>query len=177
MAYLSKPSKASRGAVVHTPVKAGFAMVAVNDPNESLPVAELAAENDTFVYVGLIPPDNFSRPTLDEQYQYKTVATRPVSLDGEFIDPVERGGGWLVGKSVAYNPTMQSGERIGLHRGCTVTVPSGCYVDSADIRKRETLIRVGTGGKWTAAASSANAVGTVDHFDDELNELTLILWR
>lgn len=173
-------SSTIRGAITAADIVEGLAVTltnsgTVNGFQTDLPNVALADSGVTRVYVLEAAPDNFPRPVDRRQYR----AGWYVHLDrdeADFNEPLETITRYNIGIANLYNPTVPSGFLVLAHRGGTYTVPSDCFVESANIKIPGNYVEVGDGGKWQYTASESSAVGEVVRYDDSTDELTFSLW-
>lgn len=170
MAYVSRLSDVVRGVVAGTNFQEGLAVrltAATNTLHGDLPVAQLATAGETTnVFVLMAAVDNFARPTRAVMY----TASPSVKIDrnSNYADPIRNlGDQYQVGMSVLWNPTVPSGALAQAHRGGTYAVPSGAFIDSADIRVAGNKIKVGTNGRWEYTAVETDAVGYVEEYNTD----------
>jgi hypothetical protein len=179
--HVSVLSDVVRGGITAADILEGLAVTlsnsgVVNGNQQDLPTIVAASESAAPVYVLEAAPDNFSRPVDLRQYR----AGWNVTLgreDSDFSEPLETITRYNVGISNLDNPTVPSGFLGLAHRGGVYTVPSTCYIDSADIKVPDNYIEVGAGSKWEYTASRTNAVGQVVEYDAATGNLTFQLWQ
>lgn len=138
-----------------------------------VPTAMLAASGTTTgVYLAILPPDRFPRPTRQGFFtaNYYTTGADP-RLATEQDAVIEDDTWYKIGPSLRENPTIPSGWLLQLHRGGVYTVPSGRFVESVNIRVPGAGVGVGASGKWQYVAS--NAVGEVKLYRDGKLSFTL----
>lgn len=177
MAYVSRLSDMVRGGVVGADgLQEGTAvMLTQSGVRNELPVlmpATAASVGNVFILFAAV--DNFARPTPEGMYTAPAFTTIDARANTGWSDPIETLTVYKVGKSVLWNPTLNSGELAQAHRGGTYAVPSGAFVDSADIRVPGNKIAVGANGQWTYT-SGANAVGYVEEYNDTNSVLIFTL--
>ena len=153
--------------------------------HDDLPTALPAAAGAKNVFIALVPPDMFPRPTQRGMFNRNQIATSlpagslPLSNGGfsvdnaaEFlIDSGQRGPEYLMGPSVMADPVIYSGWAVQLHRGGAYTIGAAAFVDSAQIRVNGATIAVTTGGKFVY--STSNVVGYVREYRN--GRLTIVL--
>jgi hypothetical protein len=142
-----------------------------------LPNIRLAASGETNVFVVTIPPDNFARPTNALQYLATDLAVIRGDVNTGWESDPYTDTYYRIGKSALEAPTAYSGERVLIARECTVTVTSGCFVDSVGIKVPGSLVKVaddGTGRFATTTDKSAS-VGFVEEYDATRNYLVVTL--
>lgn len=161
MAYVSKNSSTVNGVVAGSTIVEGRA-IAISAPgvHHDLPVAAYAAENALNVFIAIVPPDNFGRPTRSGMFtadHYSTMLATDAT--NELVETLTQ---YNISPSLLYNPTAVSGWLLQAHRGGAYFVPSGNYIDDANIRVPGNLIGVSaTAGKWQYTATPSQAVGYV----------------
>lgn len=179
--HVASRSARVRGAILVTSVLEGLA-VQVNDSGVArglqtdLPFAGLADSGMNPVFILAAAPDDFDRPVDIRQYQAGWRVVSDKTLSTGYSEPLETVTRYNVGISNLYNPTIPSGFLVNLHRGGIYTVPSDCFVDSADIKVPGNRIEVGSDGKWQRATVAANAVGEVVEYRADTGELIFELW-
>lgn len=177
MAYVSRLSDVVKPTVVGESIQEGKAVKIVTSGlgvHNELGVAMLADASTVMnVYCLMTPPDQFDRPTPAGMYTAGWRASLPFTTG--YGDPIESRTFYKVGRSVLWNPTLVSGELGQAHRGGTYAVPSGAYIESANIRIPGSMIRVGTSGRWEYTATESEAVGTVDEFNGTNHVLVFTL--
>lgn len=131
---------------------------------QDLPVAMKADNTSLNVYVAIVPPDNYSRPTPMGMYINHYVGTA-YPEDASAITP---GTAYPSGTpemsnlltpisySMLENPTIYSGMAVQIHRGVTAVVPDTLF---ASTPAQGADLYVGSDGKW--ATSGTNVVGSV----------------
>lgn len=165
MAYVSRLADYARGGVVGEDMAEGTAVkMTVSGLRADLPVFMKASTNQT-KNIGILikGPDDFSRPT--RAGMYIAPAHRVVNFNSGFSTPVHTDTFYDVGKSVLWNPTLVSGELGVMMRGGTFAVPSGLFIDSANIRVPGNMIRVGSDALWEYTATESQAVGFVEEYN------------
>jgi hypothetical protein len=126
------------------------------------------------VYVAFAPEDSFARPTPASVYAagWKTTIYGDTSSNwGNFVETDTM---YRVGLSTLENPFLPSGYVVKALKGSTVTVPSGCVVDSVQVRVVGNFVKVaddGT-GRWEYTASQTAAIGEVVDYDPSTNYYT-----
>lgn len=139
-----------------------------------VPTAMLAASGTTTgVYLAILPPDRFPRPTRQGFFTapYYRVGDPDPRDATETQFAVESDTWYNIGPSLRENPTIPSGWLLQLHRGGVYTVPSGRFVESVNIRVPGAGIMVGANGKWQYTAS--NPIGEVKLYRDGKLSFTL----
>lgn len=167
MAYVSRFSDVVKPAVAGESIQEGRAVsLGASGVRRDLAVAMLAASGViSNVYVAMVPPDDYARPTDSRLYTMGNTLNFNQWSNTAYSDPVHTSTLYDVGKSALWNPTLLSGELLQAHRGGSYAVPSGAYVDSAAIKVPGAKIAVTTSGQWIATANEGNAVGTVDEYN------------
>lgn len=177
MAYVSRLSDVSRGVRLGGAFQEGLAVKlgAANALKPDLPTATLATAGETVnVFILIAAPDDFSRPTREAFY----TANPSVVMDRNsgYADPIRNlGNQYLVGMSTLWNPTLPSGVLATAQRGGTYAVPSGAFVDSANIRVPGNKIKVGASGKWEYTATESETVGYTEEYNSSLGVLVFTL--
>jgi len=179
MAYVSRLAQYARGAVAVSAIVEGTAVTFTQSGalNELPNVAVASTNAVKNVFVAMVPPDDFARPTIAGMY----TAGRLVKLPSpenitDWRQPIESGVYYNQGKSTLENPTMQSGERVLLLRGVTVAVPSGTFIDSSAIKVPGSYVRVGVSGLWETTATESQACGVVEEYQTLNGHLIFTLW-
>lgn len=177
MAYVARLADYVRGGVVGESMQEGLAVKLTNSGvRNDLPVVMKASQNQVN-NIGIVfkNPDDFARPTLEGLYTatYRTTFNQ----NSGYSEPVKTETNYLVGKSTLWNPTLVSGELALVMRGGTFAVPSGAYIQSANIRIPGNMIRVGTGGLWEYTTTEAEAVGMTEEFNAVNQVLIFTLWH
>src|SRR5688572_8539431 len=153
MAYVSRLSDVVRGGYASEDMQEGRAVRltesgSFSGRNELPAFAPATAGTTTNVFCLMAAVDDFPRPT--KKSMYTTTGLRFVNYDEGYSDPIRNDGDvYQVGMSVLWNPTIPSGALALGHRGGTYAVPSGAYVESANIRVPGNMIAVGADGRWT----------------------------
>lgn len=181
MAYISRLSDYVRGGVAQDSIPEG-SLVTISTSGvralSELPNVQLAASGTVYpVFVAMVPPDNFPRPTNSLNYTATYEATIRADLNTGWGNPVDSYTLYRQGLSTLENPTLTSGMLTQLHRGTTVSVPSGLFVDEAGIKVNGALVKPaddGT-GKYQLTAIQAEAVGYVEEFDPNRYYLTVTI--
>lgn len=177
MAYVARLSDYVRGGVVGESLQEGVPVVMTQSGvRNELPVLMKAPENSVN-RVGILfaTPDDFSRPTEEGLYK-ANVKTQIDPLSG-YGSPVFTKTMYNVGKSTLWNPTLTSGELGQMHRGGSYAVPSGAFVDSANIKVPGNMIKVGSTNKWEYTATESEAVGVTEEYNYTLGVLIFSLWH
>lgn len=145
--------------------------------HNDLPTATLATVGDVNVFVVLATPDEFPRPTPSDLFRYPSQSTfnRASSITGD-QNLIDSRTWYMVGPSMLGNPTLASGWKVQLHKGGAYFVPSGRFVDSANIRVAGANVKVASGGLWTYASASDSArVGYVREYNAAEGSLVFVL--
>jgi hypothetical protein len=177
MAYEARLSDYARGGLMGADLQEGVPVTFTQSgTTNELPVivgASVGMVNN--VGVLLKGPDDFPRPTDASMY----TASRLAQIDpgSGYGDPVYTTTQYQVGKSTLWNPTLVSGELGILKRGGTYAVPSGAFIDSADIRVPGAMVKVGAGTKWDVTTSQTDAVGIVEEYNTVNSVLVFTLWH
>lgn len=173
MAYVSRLSDVVRGVVAGANMQEGLAVrLTQSGLLNELPVAELATAGETTnVFVLMAAVDDFPRPT--PAGMYTAPAVRKFPINSAYTEPLRTNEQtYEVGMSVLWNPTIPSGARALAHRGGTYAVPSGAFIDSANIRVPGNKVKVGTNGRWEYTAIETDAVGYVEEYNTQ-NEVLI----
>ena len=177
MAYVSRLSDVVRGVRVAGNFQEGLAvrLAAGAVVKSDLPSAHLATAGETAnVFILIASPDDFARPTRKDFYTAPTSVV--MDRNSGYADPIRNlGDQYLVGMSVLWNPTIPSGAVATAQRGGTYAVPSGAYVDSANIKVPGNKIKVGASGKWEYTATESETVGYTEEFNTSLGVLIFSL--
>jgi len=174
MAHIARLSESVRGAVAGELIQEGrLVRLTVSGVRNDLPVAMLAASGTTRnVYIAMVPPDDFARPTPATMYSAGFSTTLRES--GSWGDFVETNTFYRVGLSTLENPFMPSGYLLQAHRETVVTVPSGCVVANASLKTVGSLAKVsddGT-GRFEYTTSDSVAVARVVDWEPSLDQYT-----
>jgi len=175
MAYMSRLSDYVRSCVAGEAIQEGKPIrLTTSGVRNELPVAMLAQANQvTGVFVAMVPPDDFARPT--DSIMYTAGGKLTVNKWANYNDPVHSRTIYDVGRSALWNPTLASGELTQAHRGCTVALPAGTFTDVTAIRVPGSLIAVGA-GVWVTTTNEAIAVGFVEEYNDA-NQVLIVTIR
>jgi hypothetical protein len=169
MAHVAKLSLHVRPAVTGEQIQEGrLVRLTASGLRRDLPTALLAASGVHLnVYVAFAPPDDFARPTDTNMY---TAPWYSVMKESDAWGVNKQAGTFLYeGLSLQDNPIMGSGYLVQAHKGGIYHVPSGCVVDSTEIKVVGNLVKVsddGT-GRWEYTASEAAAIGKVVDYNPE----------
>lgn len=179
MAYTSRLSDYVRGGVAQDTILEGkLVTYSVSGIRGELPNVRLAASGTTYpVFVAMVPPDNFPRPVNANQYTAGHLATIRSDVNTGWGDPIDQYTFYRVGLSNLEAPVLTSGMLVQLHRGTTVTLTSGCWVDSANIKVNGNRVKVsddGT-GRWQYTALVSESIGFVEEYDPSRNYLTVTI--
>lgn len=175
MAHVNTLSRHIRPAVAGELIQEGrLVRLAASGVKDDLPVAMLAASGTTKnVYVAMVPPDNFPRPTPSDMYLARNLDTLSESAS-LFSDFTEASTWYRVGLSTLENPFMPSGYLLQAHTDTIVTVPSGCLVSVTNLKTVGALAKVsddGT-GRFEYTTSDLVAVAKVVDWEPSANEFT-----
>jgi hypothetical protein len=188
MAYVAMGGTHVTGGVAGTSFQEGIAVViTASGLHDDLPTVLPATAGARNVFIAIVPPDLFPRPTPVRMFNRNQYITRdayanlPLSVQGlnpteaveYLIESGQRGAHYLIGPSVMQEPTIYSGWAVQLHKGGAYTLTAGAYTDSADIRVIGATVAVGTGGKFVYSTSAAAIVGYVREYRD--GRLTIVL--
>lgn len=175
MAHISKMSSHIRAAVAGATIPEGALVQLTNiGVRGDLPVALPAASGTTKnVYVAMVPPDNFSRPTPSQFYTAPFLAVQKES--GPWSDNTETGTFYNVGLSTLENPTMASGYLLQAHKATIVHVPSGLMVANNGLKVVGALVKVADdgSGKYALTTLEAAAVGRIVEYDSSIEQYTV----
>lgn len=177
MAYVARLSDYVRGGVVGETLQEGVPVVMTQSGvRNELPVLMKAPENSVH-RVGILfaTPDDFVRPT--DEGLYKAGFKTQIDPNSGFGLPVQTQTLYKVGKSTLWNPTLTSGELGQMHRGGSYAVPSGAFVDSANIKVPGNMIKVGSTNKWEYTNTESEAVGMTEEYNHTLGVLIFSLWH
>lgn len=172
MAYEARLSDYARGGVAGqamvegTPVK----LVAGGLHGELPTLVPATAGETSNVFILLAAVDNFSRPT-DARLYTANWYTQDNRYGSDYADPIKTTTVYETGMSTLWSPTIPSGALAVAKRGGTYAVPSGMFVDSANIRVPGAKIAVGT-NVWTYTATETGAVGIVEEYN-EVNQVLI----
>jgi hypothetical protein len=173
MAYVSTKSETVVGSVAGESIMEGRAIViGASGLRNDLPVATYAPAGTTTVFLAIIPPDRFPRPTPVGMYN----APESVTFSQFGMTLGELTTDYLfyrIGPSQMEEPTAASGWLLQAHTDGMYTITSGCYVDSANIRLIGSKIRVTGSGRFEYTASGTDAVGYVREYRN--GKLTIAL--
>lgn len=178
MAHVARLSDVVKGGVVGESLKEGAPVkMTTSGIHNDLPVLMKADQNAVKnVYCLMAVPDQFERPTDGDLYKAPWYTKLP--RETGYSEPVETGKTYYkVGKSLLRNPTLTSGELGQAHRGGTYAVPSGVFVDSANIRVPGNFIKVGATNLWEYTATESEACGQVDWYDPADGYLYFTLYQ
>lgn len=190
MAYMAMNSTFVTGAVAGETIVEGVAVVlTASGVHDDLPVARIASAGTRDVYVALVPPDMFPRPTPAGMFQYRQISTslnnpvgmgnlvnsgfNPQNAQEYVVDSGQRGPEYLIGPSLLQEPIAQSGWKLQAHQGGAYTLTAGAFVDSADIRVIGNKVAVGANGKFVYSTNAAQIVGRVREYRN--GRLTIVL--
>lgn len=187
MAYVAMGSTHVTGAVAGENIVEGRAVVmSASGLHLDLPTALLAGAGARNVFVAILPPDQFPRPTPQNMFRRNTYVTQgsyglPNAATGfdprnsaEFTtDSGQNGPYYNIGPSMFQEPTALSGFALQLHKGGAYTLTANAYTDSSNIRNAGATVAVGTGGKFEYSVTAAAIVGYVREYRD--GRLTIVL--
>jgi hypothetical protein len=179
MAHISRLSDYVAGGVAVVSILEGkLVSMTASGTLGNLPEVEIAASGTvTPVFVAIVPPDNFQRPTISNQYTARGVGLIRGDLNtGWNTDPYTETY-YRKGMSVLEAPTLTSGMLVQLHRRGTVTLTSGCWIDNASAKVNQALLKVaddGT-GRFEYTTDRTVAVAYVEEYDISRNYLTVTL--
>lgn len=145
---------------------------------DELPSVRIAASGAYPVYVVLAAPDNFPRPVNSLNYTANRLAVIRGDVNTGWGDPVDRYTMYRQGISTLENPLLPSGIRVQLHRGdSTITLTSGNWIDTANIRVPNALLRVANDGtgRFELTTARSEAIGYVREYDAYRNYLTVVV--
>ena len=179
MAYISRLSDYVRGGVAQDTILEGK-LVTISTSGvraNELPNVRLAASGAFPVFVAIVPPDDFPRPTNSEMYTATNLGTLRSDTNTGWQNPVESYTFYRQGLSTFEAPTLTSGMLVQLHRGGTVTVTSGCWLDSANIKVNGSLVKPATDGtgRFEYTNTRADSIGFVEEYDGKRNYLTVVI--
>jgi len=179
MAYETLQSLRVLGGVASETIPEGrFVVASQSGIHEDLPNVALAGSGAVNVWVALVPPDNFDRPTpagLFTARDYSTINPRNATgFDGQSF--IQTQTFYNIGPSVLDNPTATSGWKLQLHRGGAYTVPISWFVDHPSLRVPFTRIRCAGGGSGAVAASNEAAIGEILEYNTARDEITFTLY-
>lgn len=166
MAYVAMHSTFVTGGVAGESMVEGLAVeISPSGLHGDLPTVMKAGANSMNVFVALIPPDQFPRPTpvgfFRRPDEMNTNHYAMVSGAFDFsIDTHQYGDMYNIGPSMLEEPTALSGWMVQLHKGGAYFVTSACFTANANL-VQGALIKVGTGGKWEYTSDASVAVGYV----------------
>lgn len=177
MAYVATQSVTVIGAVAGQDIMEGRAVVmSASGLHDSLPTAMLAAAGARNVYIALVPPDMFPRPTPEGFFRYNGTSINqndPRNAVEFTYNTGQYGPYYNIGPSMMQQPVALSGFLLQLHQGGTYTLTSGCFTDSANIRVAGATVRVGTNGVFEYSTTAGQVVGTVREYRD--GRLTILM--
>jgi hypothetical protein len=174
MAHVAMGSTHVTGAVAGESIVEGRAVVmGATGLRNDLPSAMLATSGALNVYVAIVPPDRFPRPTPVSMYtapDYVTFSQFDQTLGELTTNELV----YRIGPSLIEQPTAASGWLLQLHKGGAYTLTTGCYIDTAEIRVPGNKVRVGdSAGRFAYTAATTDAVGSVREYRD--GYLTIVL--
>ncbi len=179
MAFVSRLSDYVGGGVAVVNILEGkLVTVAASGGRElsNLPNVSLAASGTSYpIFVAFAAPDNFPRPVNSLNYTASYTALIRSDINTGWGNPVDTYTMYREGLSSLEAPTLTSGMLVQLHRGGSYTLTSGCWVDSADIKVNNALVKVaddGT-GRFAYTTSASAAIGFVEEYDIKRNYLVV----
>lgn len=184
MAWIAMGSTHVTGAVAGMNIQEGRAVViAASGSHYDLPTAVLAGAGAKNVFVAILPPDQFPRPTPQSMYQnnsvwvapmpvtsgsygtapYAPLATEFVVDSGQFLSPDPM---WQIGPNAISHSTIValSGWKVQIHKGGAYTLTAGAFTDAAGIRVIGATVEVGANGVFQLSTAAANVVGYVREY-------------
>lgn len=177
MAHIAMSSHFVTGAVAgETFLEGSLVELHASGVRNELPVAMLAASGARNVFVALVPPDTFPRPTPADLYTapwYQSIDAR--NAEEFLIDSGQRGPYYNIGPSMLLEPTIASGWKVQCHRGGAYTLTANNFVDTAAIRVVGALV------SWNGTKviqSDTAVVGFVREYRPNVNgsaRLTIVL--
>jgi hypothetical protein len=179
MAYISRLSDFVGGGVAQDTIVEGcFVSISTSGIRDSLPNVRLAASGTVYpVFVAIVPPDNFPRPVNALQYTAGRTVTIRTDLNTGWGAPVSTWTLYRQGLSTFEEPIATSGMILQLHRGTTVTLTSGAYVNVAGIQVPGAMIKPADDGTGRAQVTTVQteAVGFVQEYDGYRGYLTIVV--
>lgn len=177
MAYVATHSATVIGAVAGQNILEGRAVVlSASGLHEELPTAMLATAGARNIFVAIVPPDNFPRPTPEGFFRrpgYSIDQLDPRDAVEFSYDTGQRGPYYRLGPSMMETPTALSGFMIQCHNGGTYTLTSGSFTNSAQIRVPGAQVRVGANGVFEYSTNASEIVGFVREYRDGRLTVTL----
>jgi hypothetical protein len=173
MAFVAMQSTHITGGVAGENLIEGLAVtMSASGLHNDLPTVMIAASGSKNVFIAMVPPDQYPRPTPQGMFSRNYFNKIDPRNAAEFlIDSGQNGPYYLVGPSLLNQPTVLSGWMVQLHKGGAYHLTPACFVDSADIRNAGATVCVTTGGKF--AYSTSNVVGYVREYRD--GNVTIVL--
>jgi hypothetical protein len=161
MAWVAMGSPHVVGAVAGEIVVEGRAVVmSASGLHRDLPTAVLAPAGSMNVFVAIVPPDRFPRPTPVSMYTPNDLVTFS-QVGQSFGELTSDELMYRIGPSMMEQPVALSGWLLQLHKGGAYTLTAGAYTDSTNIRRNGALVTVAASGLFTYTADSSVAVGYV----------------
>lgn len=182
MAYVSRLADYVRGGVVGEALTEGMAVRLTTSGtgvrNELPVIMKATSAQVNGVGIVIVPPDDFPRPTDSTMYTATNRAVQTPNAATGWSDPYRTRTLYSVGKSTLWNPTLASGELGLVMRGGTFAVPSGLFVQSANIKIPGNMIKASaTTGLWEYTATESEAVGIVEEYNAVNQVLIFSLWH
>lgn len=181
MAYISRLSDHVDGGVAQDTIWEGtFVTISQSgvSTGSSLPAVRIAASGTVYpVFVAIVPPDNFARPTNSLMYTATYTATLRSDVNTGWDNPVDSYTFYRQGMSTLENPVATSGMLLQLHRGTTVTLTSGNWISSANIKVPGALVKVADDGTGRAQYTTlqSEAIGYIEEYDGAKQYLTIVV--
>jgi hypothetical protein len=175
MAVLVTSLRSRQGVAATTIVEGRAVVVGASGVRNDLPnVTYAPADTEKGVYVAFFPPDNFPRPTIADYYTAPFIQSYNLNNAALYGDPTLTQTQYLVPRSQWKEPSVFSGELVGLHHG-KIGITSGCFISSANIQVPGNKIKVAASGLFEYT-SGTYAVGEVDRYDAQTGTLYIILY-
>ena len=166
MAFVSMGSTHVTGAVAGQDITEGYCVeLSVSGIHADLPTALVAASGAKNVFIAIMSPDQFPRPTPAGMFARPwNSSINPRNATEFLIDSGQRGPYYLISPSLLTAPVIASGWMLQCHKGGAYTLQAGAFHDSASIRSAGATVCVGASGKL--AYSTSNVVGYVREYRD-----------
>lgn len=182
MAYISRMSDLVLGGIVADPSIVEGTLVTISTSGvtalNSLPAVRIAASGTVYpVFVAMAAPDNFPRPTNSLMYTSTYQQTIRSDVNTGWGNPVDSYTFYRQGLSTLENPVLTSGMLVQLHRGGTVTLTSGNWISTANIKVPGAKVAVaddGT-GRFKYTTLQSEAIGFVQEYDGAKQYLTVVI--
>lgn len=181
MAYISRLSDHVDGGVAQDSIPEG-SWVTISTSGvramSELPNVRLAGSGVSYpVFIAMVPPDDFARPTNSLQYTNTYTATIRGDQNTGWANPIDAYTFYRQGLSTLESPTLTSGMLVQLHRGTTVSLPSGLYVEVAGIKVPGALVKPADdgSGKTQLTTVQTEATGYVEEWDGKRGYLTIVV--